>query len=157
KLKPRNAMDAPKCIVCNTRHWSTQPCPAFADVIAEERKQQIARHAVTKPSPEPVTKPVTKPPEQTVTKPASVTKPPAVTKPNKGGRPLLGDKPMSAAERMQRYRANRKAKRVTKLSTAPRSSPLSILSSTLSRRASGSLPRAAVRMAIAPSQNSPSG
>ena len=41
-------MDAPRCIVCGQRHWSTQPCPAFADVAAEERRQQTAR-SVTKP------------------------------------------------------------------------------------------------------------
>ena len=54
----------------------------------------------------PVAKPVTKPP---VTKPISVTKPADVRKPNKGGRPSIGDKPMTAAERMRRYRARRRA------------------------------------------------
>jgi hypothetical protein len=24
-------MDAPHCIVCNTKHWSRQPCPALLD------------------------------------------------------------------------------------------------------------------------------
>jgi hypothetical protein len=96
-------MDAPRCIVCNTRHWSTQPCPAMADVIADERKQ-LARKtldSVTKPPPASV--PVTNP----VTKPLNVT---PVTKP-KGGRPLLGDKPMTAAERMRKYRQRLKEAR----------------------------------------------
>ena len=31
-------MEALKCIVCGTRHWSTQPCPAMAD---EEMKPLI--------------------------------------------------------------------------------------------------------------------
>jgi hypothetical protein len=99
-------MEATKCIVCNTRHWSTQPCPAFAGVIAEERKQQARRvldsvtkpipTAVTKPTPETVTKPVTKPPPS-----LNLT---SVTKPNKGGRPRLFDNPLSQAERARRYR-----------------------------------------------------
>src|SRR5215471_4677962 len=33
-------MEAFKCIICGTRHRPRQPCPAMADVIAEEQKQQ---------------------------------------------------------------------------------------------------------------------
>jgi ABC-type uncharacterized transport system substrate-binding protein len=40
-------MDAPKCPLCSTRHWSRQPCPA----------NKAATKPVTKPQPISVTKP----------------------------------------------------------------------------------------------------
>jgi hypothetical protein len=52
----RDSMDAPKCIVCNTRHWSTQPCPAMATVIAEEQNQQRRKIAESVNQPVSVTK-----------------------------------------------------------------------------------------------------
>jgi hypothetical protein len=96
-------MEARRCIVCGTKHWSTQPCPAFAAVAAEERRQQIARHAVTKNTPT-VTKNAA---DNTVTKnptPFSVTL--ASSKPH--GRPPVAN-PLSDAERARRYRANKRA------------------------------------------------
>jgi len=39
-------MEALKCPHCGTRHWPRQKCPATAEAIAEEKKQQIARNAV---------------------------------------------------------------------------------------------------------------
>jgi hypothetical protein len=86
-------MDATRCIVCNTKHWSRQPCPAMS-----REPRDIFRRAEG----------VTKNPQLPVTKIAgdSVTKIPAVMK-TKRGRPRLGDKPMTAAERMRRYRASK--------------------------------------------------
>src|SRR5262245_49347298 len=97
-------MEARRCIVCGTNHWSTQPCPAtrsqssagFAEVAAEERRQQIACKAVTENTLKPVTKtpangvtkttpPLPKPPMVSVT-PPEVSATVSVT-PNKGGRP----------------------------------------------------------------------
>ena len=79
----------------------------MASVIAEERRQQIAHNAITKPITENQDT-VTKSTAETVTKPVSVTKVDAVTKP-KNGRPLIGDKPMTAAERMRQNRAHKRA------------------------------------------------
>jgi hypothetical protein len=95
-------MDAPRCIVCGQKHWSRQPCPAFADVIAEERKQQARRalDSVTKnlSGDNPAT--VTKNPTVTeITKPFPVTA--NSTRPR--GRPR-SDNPLSQAERARRYR-----------------------------------------------------
>src|SRR5262250_1473106 len=67
-------MEAPRCIVCGKRHWSRQACPAFAEVIAEEQKQQA--RSVTKPPPIPVTKPI----EASVTKPQGAARPPRRTR-----------------------------------------------------------------------------
>jgi hypothetical protein len=79
-------MEAPKCIVCGTKHRSRQPCPA-----AKGEARKIAES-------------VTKPQEPNVTKLSHiVTKPVAVTK-LKGGRPPIGDKAMTQAERARRYR-----------------------------------------------------
>ena len=80
-------MEAPKCIVCGTRHWSRQPCPASK---TDARKLAAA---------------VTKPQATSVTKPANVTK-------LKGGRLTIGDKAMSAAERARRYRQRKTTGRV---------------------------------------------
>jgi hypothetical protein len=98
-------MDAPRCVMCGTKHWSRQPCPAMGK---DERLQQACdglrqAESVTKKPEIPVTKI-----QPGVTKAAvdSVTKTPTVTK-TKRGRPRLGDKPMSAAERMRRYRARK--------------------------------------------------
>jgi hypothetical protein len=117
-------MDAPKCIVCNTRHWSTQPCPAMADVIAEERKQQARRalnsvtknlSGVTENTPEPVTKNVhsvtTNTPTTVTENPVSENQTPisvtlGSTRPR--GRPR-SDNPLSQAERARRYRAKVRA------------------------------------------------
>jgi hypothetical protein len=79
-------MEAPECIVCGTKLWSRQPCPASK---ADPKK---LASAVTKPQ----TPSVTKLPSR-VTKPANVTK-------LKGGRPPIGDKAMTQAERARRYR-----------------------------------------------------
>ncbi len=116
-------MEAPLCFACNQRHWSTQPCPAWADVRAEQQKQirqKLVAKAVTNNQPT-----VTKIPTDTVTKntPAVTTNPisvtpkpisvtnfrdaPAPSQKRKRGRPPLGDKKLSAAERARRYR-NRK-------------------------------------------------
>src|SRR5262245_15600443 len=114
-------MDAPRCIVCNIKHWSRQACPAMSREARLEHARDILRVA------EGVTKPVTKPtpprdetavtiPPQNVTKPPPVTKPAttfvtpdhgrgqAPAAPPKGGRPRLGEQPMTAAERMRRHR-----------------------------------------------------
>src|SRR5262245_44108255 len=100
-------MDAPRCMVCNTRHWSTQPCPAFADVAAEQRRQQIANAAVRQTPIPDATKvpaiPATQSNETPATKPPNATKVAAATK-VKMGRPLIGDHPMTATERSRRFR-----------------------------------------------------
>jgi hypothetical protein len=104
-------MDAPRCLVCDTKHWSRQPCPATSRETKLEHARDVLRQAeaVTKPIPARYETPVTIPP-QNVTKPPPVTKPatgfvtPAA--PSKGGRPRLGDHPMTA-ERMRRYRAHK--------------------------------------------------
>jgi hypothetical protein len=72
-------MEAPLCFACNQRHWSTQPCPARADVRAEQQKQirqKLVAKAVTNNQPT-----VTKIPTDTVTKntPAVTTNPISVT------------------------------------------------------------------------------
>ena len=41
-------MDAPRCIVCNTKHWSRQPCPALAGGTVEQRQLRQARLEVAK-------------------------------------------------------------------------------------------------------------
>jgi hypothetical protein len=90
-------MDAPRCLVCNTKHWSRQPCPAQKEARLDHARDVLRQAQI------PVTKktaPVTKVAVD------SVTKTPAVTK-TKRGRPRLGDKPMTAAERMRRYRASK--------------------------------------------------
>jgi hypothetical protein len=108
-------MEAPLCFACNQRHWSTQPCPAWADVRAEQQKQirqKLVAKAVTNNQPT-VTKntpAVTTNPISVTPKPISVTNfrdAPAPSQKRKRGRPPLGDKKLSAAERARRYR-NRK-------------------------------------------------
>jgi len=101
-------MEAPRCIVCNTRHWRTQPCPAFAEVANEEKRQQITKAAVTKSQPS-VTgntpKPVTINP-QPVTKKVTLNTPVTINTPIpklKRGRPKTGNA-LSGAERTRRYR-----------------------------------------------------
>src|SRR5262245_32023412 len=59
-------MDAPRCRLCNTRHWGTQPCPAMqGDTLSEHvdrRRLEHARNvlrqaeAVTENAPTPVTR-----------------------------------------------------------------------------------------------------
>ena len=44
-------MEAPRCIACNTRHWSRQPCPAAA--ARQDKARAILAQAVTE-NPEPV-------------------------------------------------------------------------------------------------------
>src|SRR5262245_34629325 len=124
-------MEARRCIVCGTNHWSTQPCPAtrsqssagFAEVAAEERGQQIACKPVTKNPLKPFTKtpangvtkttpPLPKPPMVSVT-PPEVSATVSVT-PNKGGRPPSPNK-LSRAEIQRRYRQRQK---LTAASTA---------------------------------------
>jgi len=33
-------MEGFKCLICGTRHWPRQQCPAMAEAIAEEKNQQ---------------------------------------------------------------------------------------------------------------------
>jgi hypothetical protein len=107
-------MEAPRCIVCGQRHWSTQPCPAFADIANEEKRQQIAKAAVTKKvteipkpvtiNPQPVTKKVTT--NTPVTENVTLNTPVTINAPIpklKRGRPKT-DNPLSGAERTRRYR-----------------------------------------------------
>ena len=84
-------MEDPKCLVCGTKHWSRQPCPA-----AKGEARKLAA-VVTKPQVPSVTKL-----PHVVTKPANVTK-------LKGGRPPIGDKAMTQAERARRYRQRKTA------------------------------------------------
>src|SRR5262249_36928396 len=82
-------MEALKCLICGTRHWPRQKCPATADVTAEEKKQQARRvldsvtknlSGVTENTPKPVTdntQPVTINTPVTVTKnPVTINPPP---------------------------------------------------------------------------------
>jgi hypothetical protein len=115
----QQTMEAPRCIVCQTKHWSTQPCPAFKNVAAEEAKQQrIAKlrttiETVTETPPQTVTitpLPVTQthnenPVPATVPVTVSVT----LATQNKGGRPRK-ENPLSNAERQRRWRQNQKLK-----------------------------------------------
>src|SRR5262245_13401907 len=48
-------MDAPRCLVCGTRHWSRQPCPAMQDEHAKQRRLQLAQKLIH-PEPNPETK-----------------------------------------------------------------------------------------------------
>src|SRR5262245_4759121 len=97
-------MEARKCIVCGTRHWPRQECPAMAEVIATERDQQHGKTKAKNAAPVVSTKPVTINPVtentpgvtiNTVTINTPVTR--------KRGRPPTG-KAMTAAERMRKYR-----------------------------------------------------
>jgi hypothetical protein len=38
-------MDAPRCIVCNTKHWSRQPCPAMSREAKLNHARDVLRQA----------------------------------------------------------------------------------------------------------------
>ena len=38
-------MDAPRCLVCNTRHWSRQPCPAMSKDERLQHARDVLRQA----------------------------------------------------------------------------------------------------------------
>jgi len=133
-------MEAPRCIVCGKRHWSTQKCPAMSEAITEEKRLQVAKRAVQRTDSVTVTD--TKPVPVSTTrdhqrhrrchasqnnepwmalgmsrrtwyrygKPAG----PVVRRPPKGWgssrQRVLGDRPMTNAEIQRRYRARRAAR-----------------------------------------------
>jgi hypothetical protein len=91
-------MEARKCIVCGTKHWSRQPCPATKAAATE-----LASQTVTNP-PEAVTE--NTPP---VTRNVTTNTPIPVTPPKRPrGRPPCG-KALSNAERQRRFRERQKA------------------------------------------------
>src|SRR5262245_10079763 len=102
-------MEAPRCIVCNTKHWSRQPCPATGREAKLEHARALRQaEAVTENPQIPVTKIVhsvtENSPSVTINTPVTANPSPiSVTlAKRKRGRPPTG-KAQSAAERMRQY------------------------------------------------------
>lgn len=43
-------MEAPNCIICGTRHWSRQPCPAMKETAVTEVKRSSKKPEPSKPA-----------------------------------------------------------------------------------------------------------